>query len=488
MAAVLVALDASAVPSPLPHAWEEVIGSGHALLALRSDYQSQIAQCRQELGVKRVRFHGLLCDDVGTLVSEQNVLRDCFYNADAIWDALLAIGIEPFVELSFMPTALASGSTTVFHYQGNVTPPARLDAWVDLVRRLARHWVERYGRDVVERWRFEVWNEPNLRAFWTGSRDDYFALYRATATALKRTSDALSVGGPATADNGWIGEFVDFCERESVPLDFVSTHHYPTDAFGKPGDDTEAQLAASTRSVLRERARATRRCVGQRPLFYTEWSTSSNPRDPLHDAPYAAPVIVKTMMEARGLVDGYSWWTFSDLFEENYFPAAPFQGGFGLLTIHGVPKPSYRAFELLHRIGTELVFALEDAHPTVDAWAVREPAGSGLTILITNHALPRHPISSEAIHLRVANLPSAAMVTVRRIDADHANATARWEALGRPQYLTAEQVEDLREYSRMAIERPPWTQAHGVLEMDLTLPPHAVAEVTLDSVARVACP
>ncbi len=103
-------------------------------------------------------------------------------------------------------------------------------------------------------WFFEVWNEPNLSAFWTGSQQDYFALYRETATALKKVSDRLRVGGPATADDQWIAPFIDFCESGHVPLDFVSTHHYPTDAFGRPGDDTEAQLAASSRSVLRDRA------------------------------------------------------------------------------------------------------------------------------------------------------------------------------------------------------------------------------------------
>ena len=71
----------------------------------------------------------------------------------------------------------------------------------------------------------------------------------------------------------------------------------------------------------------------------------------MHDDPYAAAFIVKTILEANGLVQGYSYWTFSDIFEENYFPSVPFQGGFGLLNIHGIAKPAYRAFPIATRTG-----------------------------------------------------------------------------------------------------------------------------------------
>ncbi len=436
--------------------------------------------------MQNVRFHAVLSDDLGTLVCEQNRLLYSFFNVDTIWDALLSAGVRPFVELSFMPSTLASGSATVFQYRGNITPPRDTAAWTALIRRLAVHAIDRYGIDEVSRWFFEVWNEPNLSAFWTGTQADYFGLYRKTAVALKGVSDRLRVGGPATAGNGWIAPFIEYCESGHVPLDFVSTHHYPTDAFGRPGDDTEAQLAASTRSVLRDRARATRQLVGDRPLYYTEWSTSSNSRDPLHDDPYAAAVIVKTMLEARGMVDGYSWWAFSDIFDENYFPSIPFHGGFGLLNLYGVGKPSYRAFELLHRLGTDLVFSFEDQHPTVNAWVVRQPAGRGTTVLITNHALPRHPIATEHVHVRLDGVASPAAVIVRRINADHANAKGRWQALGGPAYPSPAQVADLRDASRLSPAHQPWTYENGSLHIELDVPPHAVAAVTIDGAAQAA--
>ncbi|MCA1604710.1 MAG: beta-xylosidase, partial [Acidobacteria bacterium] len=234
--------------TPLTHFWEHTVGSGHAPLALRADWQRQIKRCHDELGTRYVRFHGLLSDDVGTLICHEEKFLYSFFNADSIFDFLLLIGMKPFVELSFMPLSLSSGSTTVFNYQANVTPPRDYQAWAALIGKLVSHWVGRYGVREVREWFFEVWNEPNLKEFWTGTREDYFKLYRHAAEAIKNVDAALRVGGPATAKNEWIEEFLDFCERNGIPADFVSTHHYPTDAFGGEGDDTKTQLAKSRRS------------------------------------------------------------------------------------------------------------------------------------------------------------------------------------------------------------------------------------------------
>jgi xylan 1,4-beta-xylosidase len=376
--------DLNGPATELPHFWEHTIGSGHATLGLRADWQAQLKRAHDELGMRHVRFHGILCDDLGTLIGEGDTLFYSFFNADLIFDFLRSIGMRPFVELSFMPGVLASGDKTVFHYRANVTPPKDYAQWAVLIRKLVSHWVDRYGLDEVRQWFFEVWNEPNLTAFGSGRQEDYFELYRYSAEAIKGVDKLLRVGGPATADNAWVADFLKFCRAANLPADFVSTHHYPTDDFGQPGDDTEAQLAASTRSALRNEARLVRKQAGDVPVYYTEWCTSSNPRDPLHDDPYAAAFIVKTVLEANGLVQGYSYWTFSDIFEENYFPSVPFQGGFGLLNIHGIAKPAYRAFQLLHGLGTAMV-PVEGTHETVDAWFVRGEGGAA-TLMLTNFA------------------------------------------------------------------------------------------------------
>ena len=118
----------SATPTALRHAWEHTVGSGHAILALRADWQEQLRRCHDELGFRYVRFHGLLSDDLGTLIEHQGKPLYSFFNANRICDFLLSIGMKPFVELGFMPEMLASGRETVFKWRGNVTPPAGHDA------------------------------------------------------------------------------------------------------------------------------------------------------------------------------------------------------------------------------------------------------------------------------------------------------------------------------------------------------------------------
>ena len=155
-----------------PHFWEHCVGSGHAALALRADWQAQMQRAQGELGFRHVRFHGLLDDDMGTLIDQNDAPLYSFFNADRIFDFLLSIGMRPFVELSFMPGMLASSGQTIFRYRANVSPPNDFAAWEALISRLVQHWIGRYGADEVRTWFFEVWNEPNLDAFGSGKPED----------------------------------------------------------------------------------------------------------------------------------------------------------------------------------------------------------------------------------------------------------------------------------------------------------------------------
>lgn len=461
--------------SSLPHFWEHTVGSDHAPVALRADWQSQLERCHNELGFQYVRFHGLLSDEMGTLVGGQNQLIYSFFNIDRVFDFLLSIGMRPFVELSFMPTALASGKKTVFAYEANVTPPRDYKKWAALIHKLVSHWVERYGIGEVRNWFFEVWNEPNLKSFWSGTQRDYFKLYRYTAQAIKDVDSSLRVGGPASAKSEWIEDFVAFCQRNKVPADFITTHYYPTDGF-ESDEDTELQLFKSQRGIMREVAQDTSRRALGRPVYYTEWNSSSDSRDPLHDESYAAAFVVSTIMEAKGLVEGYSFWTFSDISEEDYFPSAPFHGGFGLLNLHGIPKPTYRAFELLHKIGTEQ-FLVDGLHETVDCAVIGN--GSTVTVLLTNHTTPGHSIETEQLEITLENVLEPKEVHIERIDAGHANPKLLWEQMGQPEYLTEKEVEKLHEASRLEKRKQRFKYEDRKLVLKTDLPPHAVAAITI---------
>ena len=463
----------------LPHVWENIIGSGHATLALRADYLAQLGRCRRELGIRHVRFHGILSDDVGTLIVSQGKKIFSFFNADRILDSLVDIGMKPFVELSFMPSCIAKGDQTVMHYHDIVTPPADMTDWIELIDKLVRHWVARYGLEEVRSWPFEVWNEPNLPAFWSGDRATYFRLFEATFRTIKAIDSQIAVGGPATAACAWIEEFVAHCRKRKLRFDFLSTHLYPTDALGSSKQDTRSELAASPRDMMRTKAEFVReRVPKERPVYFTEWSSSSNSQDPLHDESFAAAFLARTILENNGLVDAYSWWTFSDIFSESYFPSVPFHGGFGLLNLHGIPKPSYRAFELLHGLG-DTMLPVRGTHPTIDVYPTRDAAGD-LVVLLTNHARPTHPIRNERVEVHLTHCENpAAGALVRRIDTHHANPRAAWAAMGEPGYLSAQQVADLEAASTCVPEPLEVTWDRHTLGFVLDLPAHAVASVRI---------
>jgi xylan 1,4-beta-xylosidase len=475
--------DLRSVAIPLRQPWQWCVGSGHATLALRADWQTHLAQARRDLGFHHVRFHGILGDDMGTLICQSAEPLYSFFNTDRIFDFLLSIGMKPVVELSFMPRALSSGGNTVFHYRGNITPPKDYAQWGELIRRLAGHWVERYGIEEVSQWIFECWNEPNLKQFWAGGQADYFQLYRSTALAIKSVDQRLAIGGPATAANAWIDEFLSYCAKARIAADFVSTHYYPTDAFGAIDADTISQLEHSPPGVMRTRALEARAAAGKRPLYYTEWSVSSKPHDPLHDSCSAAALAVRIAMSVDDVVDGYSYWTFSDIFEESYFPSVPFHGGFGMMNLYGIPKPIYRAFQMLRGLGNELVAATGE-HATVAMW-VGSAVGrreEATDVVLINQAMPGHAIGNESVRLRVmhaANMKAKTM-TIARVDDTHANPERAWREMGAPTYLKAAQVAALMTASEATPEPIQAIASAGALEIDLVLAPQSVNHLLVE--------
>jgi xylan 1,4-beta-xylosidase len=467
--------DLDATPVALRQPWQWCVGSDHATMALRADWQAQLRQAHEDIGFRYVRFHGILDDQLGTLITHADRPLYSFFNTDRIFDFLLSIGMKPVVELSFMPRALSSGNDIVFSYQGNITPPRDFAQWGELIRRLVGHWVERYGIDEVAQWPFECWNEPNLHYFWTSDQAAYFQLYRATVAAIKSVDARLQVGGPASAANGWLEDFVLHGTRTGTAIDFISTHYYPTDPFGTIYTDTVTQLEHSSAGIMRQRAQEARDLAGKLPLYYTEWNISSNPRDMLHDSPFAAALAVRIAMSVDDLVDGYSWWTFTDLFEENYFPSVPFHGGFGLLNLHGIAKPVHRAFQMLRSLGAEH-YLVQGEHPRLAAWVGRD------NCLLINQAMPGHAIASEPVVLRLIHRRNrrARRVTVFRVDEQHANPLRAWIEMGSPEYLTPAQVETLMQVSELRGEPLPHRYSGNALEIELILAPHSVNRVQID--------
>jgi len=340
--------------------FNECVGAGRASEGLRADWQQQLATVKKDIGFRYIRFHGLLNDEmrVYTIDKEGNPVYNWQY-VDKLYDYLLSIHIRPFVELGFMPPDLASGTKLIFWWKGNVSKPKSYEHWDELIRKLVAHWQERYGKEEVAKWYFEVWNEPDLGGFFEGTQADYFQLYTHTAKAIKSVSPDYRVGGPATSAIKWIDDFLTYCNQHKLPVDFVSTHDYAThsvlDEFGTKKKTLKDNPDTIALNVKKVRAQIDASAYKNAELHFTEWSTSSSSRDPIHDSYQNATFILNTLRKATNS-NSLSYWTFTDIFEEAGPALTPFHGGFGLLNLQGIRKPTYYVYKFLNELGeTELI-------------------------------------------------------------------------------------------------------------------------------------
>lgn len=349
-------VDVNSEKGPLNTAFKFSIGAGRANEGLRSDWQQQLAEVKRELGFRYIRMHGLFSDDMGVYrVDGKGREQYNFHYIDVLYDYLLSIGIKPFVELGFMPAALASGDKTIFWWRGNVTPPSDYEKWERLIKALTEHFTQRYGADEVASWYFEVWNEPNLDAFWAGSQADYFKLYAHSVKAIKSVNSRYRVGGPATAGAAWIPEMIAYCVKNNIPLDYVSTHSYGVqqgylDEFGNKGTVLDKSDMAVSGDVLNNRKQIKQSARPDLELHYTEWSSSYTPADPLHDSYHQAAYILQKLKQVGSAAQSMSYWVFSDIFEEPGVRFEAFHGGFGLMNLHGIKKAAYFSYYFLNQL------------------------------------------------------------------------------------------------------------------------------------------
>ena len=482
-----VDIDANAPATPFPHFWEQMFGSGRAILTLRESYRDDMRAVKQITDFRYVRFHAILHDEVGVYNEDEhgNPVYNFAY-VDQIYDGLLKLGVRPFVEISFMPKKLAFNPDALhpFWYKQNVSPPKSMERWDGLMTAFAQHLVERYGIDEVSRWYFEVWNEPNID-FWNGipRQKSYFDLYAHTARALKAVSPRLRVGGPASSAAYWIPAFLKYCADNYVPIDFVSTHGYSDDTvedlFGPNEQVRPADLPPGfpkdipmdervPRAIAKVHTQIQASPTPNLPLMWTEWNVQG--MNESRDTIFVGPALANTIRQTSG-VDMLSFWTFSDVFEEGGPIPQPFSGQFGLRAKGGINKPSYYAYGLLHQLGSERI-----ANSSSDVIVTKSPDGS-LDIAAWNLVDPDKQGTTHSITLTLRGVPSNAVITLQRVDSDHGNVLPRYAAMGKPLDPTPAQVEQLnRETALPAPEQS--TLKNGKLELQLT--PNALVLIKVE--------
>jgi xylan 1,4-beta-xylosidase len=470
-AAEVVAVDLRVPSRPFPHYWERMFGSGRAILTLRESYRRDLREVKRATEFEYVRFHAIFHDEVG--LYDEDAVGKAVYNfsyVDHIYDGLLENGVRPFVELSFMPGKLAAQQILhPFWYKPVIAPPRDWTRWRDLVSTFAQHLVSRYGIDEVSQWYFEVWNEPNID-FWAGEPKErtYYQLYDTAATALKTVNRRLRVGGPATAQAAWIDRFIRHTAEQRIPVDFVSTHVYANDTaenvFGTSEAISRSQMVCRAAQHVYQQVKSSSR--PDLPIIWSEYNASYKNETDVTDSVFMGPWLADTIRQCDGLTDILSYWTFSDVFEEQGVVRHPFYGGYGLIAEDGLPKPSFNAFKLLHRLG--------DRRIPVDSTSalVTRRANGILVMAVWNLVLPEDHGDSKAVRIVVQGLSGAHRAVISRLDSTHGAMATAYDAMGRPDYPSREQIKELR---RAAELPPPETQPirHG--EETIILPPKGMA-------------
>jgi xylan 1,4-beta-xylosidase len=494
-----VKVDFQNVKGPMYEMFDECIGAGRANEGLRADWQQQLRYVKEQCGFRYIRMHGLLSDDMGVYFEDRagNPIYNWQY-IDQLFDFLLSINIKPFVELGFMPNALASGNKTIFWWKGNITPPKDYQKWTGLIKNLVLHFTERYGKEEVKTWYFEVWNEPNLKdIFFAGNMDEYFKLYDVTARVIKEVSGEYKVGGPATAGSAWIPEFIGYCAQNNVPVDFASTHTYGVksgfiDADGTAGTILSEDPKSIYSEIIMSRKQIEQSAKPGIELHYTEWSSSYTPIDPIHDSYHQAAYVLDKIKNAGSAPTSMSYWTFTDIFEENGPRTTPFHGGFGLLNYQNINKPAFYAYQFLHRLGkTELL------NGDASSWACKDDGGN-VQVLFWDFTIT-HPVDSVnnqvyykrdlpakqkgSVTLKIGSLASGKYrLDVYKVGYRVNDAYATYLAMDSPNQLTKQQVETIKEMndgrpvSSAVIE----ISSNGVFEKDFPMRENDVYLVTLN--------
>ena len=450
-----------------------MFGSGRAILSLRDSYRRDLREVKEATDFRYIRFHAIFHDEVG--VYDEDADGRPIYNfsyVDQIYDSLLENHVRPFVELGFMPVKLAAKPIfQSFWYKPNVSPPKDWDKWNDLISHFARHLIDRYGIEEVSQWYFEVWNEPNLD-FWAGEPKEqtYLQLYDSTARTLKQVDKRLRVGGPATAQAVWADRFIRHAVDNGVPVDFVSTHVYANDlsedVFGT--DEKIPRTEFVCRAVRKVHDQVEASPLPNLPLIWSEYNASYKTEPEVTDAVFMGPWLADTIRQCDGLVSMMSYWTFSDVFEEQGVVKKPFYGGYGLIAEDGLPKPAFNAFKLLHMLGNTRISVASKS-----ALVTRREDGT-IVMAIWNEFLPGAKGEDKRVTLSIVGPGKYRSAKVYRLDATHGSLLRAYADMGMPAYPTQTQILTLRNAANLP---PAEDERVERGQLTIALPPQGLAVI-----------
>jgi len=441
---------------------------------------------------------------------------------DRIFDTYLANGVKPYVQIGFMPEALSTGPAPYRHqwqpgdpyediYTGWAHPPKDYDAWRDLVAAWTAHCVERYGRNEVEQWYWEVWNEANpADGYWHGTPEEFRKLHDYAIDGVRRALPTAKVGGPDTAGPGgqWMRDFLEHCLRgvnhatggTGTPLDFIAFH-----AKGVP-EFVDGHVRMGIAPQLRDvdegfrivasypELRSTPIVIGEcDPDVCAACAAEVYPPNAYRNtslyASYTAASFARLhdLAERHGVhLEGALTWAFE--FEDE----AIFAGFRQLATTGGITLPVFNVFRMFGRMSGRRVAARSDAEVPLetvmsagirgeraDVSALAALDGDSLTVLAWHYHDDDLPGPDAAITLELEHLPApdgVATFTEYRVDPEHGNAHTAWQRMGAPATPTTEQLAELRQAGGLHAMPPQQiTVQDGSAKVTTLLPRQGVA-------------
>lgn len=408
---------------------------------------------------------------------------------DRIFDTYLARGVRPYAQIGFMPEALSIKPHPYQHewrpglpynevYTGWAYPPKDYGKWAELVHQWVRHCVERYGRTEVERWYWEVWNEPNI-GYWRGTPEEFLKLHDHAIAAVRRALPTARVGGPDTAGDGgkFMQDFLEHCLRgtnhatgqRGTPLDFVAFHAKgaPTYVEGHVRMGIARQLRTIDVALARFASFPELKNI---PIVIGEsdpegCAACQGPQlayrnGTMYSSYTAASFARKHLLAAKHGVnlEGALTWAFE-------FEDQPYFAGFRALASNGIELPVLNVFRMFGRMSGQRLATESSAEVPLegivkdgvrgppDVAALASLAASQLSVLVWHYHDDDVPGAPAAVTLSIAGLPRsapAARLTHYRIDETHSNAYAEWRRLGSPLAPTRPQYEQLLKAAQLA--------------------------------------
>jgi len=438
---------------------------------------------------------------------------------DKIIGTYLQAGAKPLVELGFMPKALSSKPepyTPNFrtpadfkdYYLGWSYPPKDYEKWGELVYQLVKHSVEKYGKEEVQSWDWEVWNEPNI-SYWHGTPEEYDKLYDYSASALKRALPTARIGGPGSTSPrspkaaDFLRQFLQHCSDKKVPLDYISFH-----AKGSPdvngghvrmGISSQMKDVATGFEIVRSFSK-----LQDLPIILTEsdpegcaaCSSQINPANAYRNGPlyptYVAAALNGMLQLAdrnRANLQGILTWAFE-------FEDKPYFAGYRDLATNGVDKPVLNVFRIAGLMSGDRVNVSSDGagsldtlvnegvrqKPVVDALATR--SDRSLSVMVWNYQDDDVSGPAANVDLKVAGVPAEAkrvLIHHYRIDNDHSNAYTVWKQMGSPEHPSAEEYAKLETAGQLQLlESPCWMRSEaGAADLKFPLPLQGISLVQI---------